>query len=117
MSSDKVNQNEIDDLVNKDIIELLDLKNLDEKKQNELREKILETVQSRVFTRIIQDIESLGKLSEYDQINDDNAIEKFFIDNNINLEEYFVEEVFLIKSQLKTSADLIDYGLIVKAGK
>lgn len=104
MTQIKISQKEINDLADKDILEIIGLGNLDEEKKQKLRGKILETVQNRVFKRIIELLEKKGKISEYENIVDDKSVEDFFRDNGINYEAIFLEEALFYKSQLKAAS-------------
>lgn len=109
MNTTKPSQKEIDDFVKKDVIDLLGLSELPEEKKIESRDKIIATIQNRVFRRITKELEKKGKLKEFKSTSDD-TVEKFFESNGIDTDKIFVEEALHVKAQLKASADMVDLG-------
>ena len=116
MDTTKPSQKEIDDFVKKDVLEILGLNNLPEEKKKELREKIVSTIQNRVFRRITTELEEKGKLKDFESASD-NTIEDFFKTNGIDTDKIFVEEALAFKAQLKASANMVDIGLKPKKDK
>jgi len=110
MNTTKPSQEEIDDFVKKDVLDILGLSNLPEDKKNELREKIVSTIQNRVFRRITKELEAKGKLKDFKSASDD-TIEDFFKTSGIDTDKIFVEEALAFKAQLKASANMVDLGL------
>lgn len=108
--TDDNDKNSIDDLLHGDIIDILGLSGLEETRKQELRDEIVITIQNRVFMRIMDELEKKNKIEEYDNLSDDLSVEKFFLENGIDTEKYFLEEVFAYKAQLQTTSKLIDIG-------
>lgn len=114
MTGSKMTQEDVDSLVSRDIIDVMGLSNLEEKKKQALRGKILETVQNRVFNRIVREIKKKNKVDEYEKLTEDTAVEKFFSDNNIDEEKIFLEEALYYKAQLATASKVADAGFALK---
>jgi len=108
------NQQQIDDLLEKDIIELLGLEHLEENQKKDLRAKIMKTVENRVILRLNEELKEKNLLEEFEKITDEAEIRKFLANHDINTDQMFLEEALLLKTQLKTSADYIDLGFQVK---
>lgn len=114
MASQKISQEDINSLVTRDIIDIVGLSHLDEKRKQELRGKILETVQNRVFNRIVKELKEKNKVEEYEKLEEDVAVENFFKNNGIDEEKIFLEEALYYKAQLATAAKVADAGISAK---
>jgi len=102
------------DVIEKDIIELLGLTNLPKEKQDEYRQKASETIYDRAFTRITKLLEEKGKLPEFEKVAQDEVkMKEFLFQNGIELEKLMTEETLIYKAQMKTVAEVLDTGISV----
>lgn len=107
-----ITQDEINDLINKDILDILGLSKIEEKKKDELREKIVATVENRVLRRITDELEKNNKFDDFEKlIAEDKSVDEFLSENGISPERIFAEEAISYKAKLKASSNLIDIGL------
>lgn len=92
----------LDDIIGKDIFELLGAKDMPPEKQAELYNAMLDTVRNRVITRIdgVLSDDEVVILKEILTNKDQIAFENFIKDKNIDLEQYFTQEALLYKMQL-----------------
>ncbi len=114
-----LNKELINDILDKDIIDLLDLKSLPPDKAEEFRQKALDIVNSRVFVRLTDILEQKKLISQFEVLDsaDDQEIENFLSQNGILLKQIVAEEAVMYKAQMKTITEIIDAGLIVKDPK
>ncbi len=103
-------QEEIEKFITSDVIDLMGLSGQPEEKKQELRQKIIQTIENRALARIIGLISDKKKLEELEKLEGEEAVTKFFADNNIPYEDIFTEEALMYKAQLKTAADMTDVG-------
>ena len=101
---------EIEKFISSDVIELMGLSNLPEDKKQEMREKIISTIENRALARIMGMIKDRNKLEELEELEGEEAMAKFFTENNIPYEDIFAEEAITYKAQLKNAADMADVG-------
>lgn len=91
-----------DDLLNKDILELMGVKDMPESKKQELYQKMLETVQNRVINRVgeqlsDEDVEAWNKVAE---TKDQGKMEEFLQSKSIDLGKMMMEESLVYKAEL-----------------
>ncbi|OGD63192.1 hypothetical protein A2215_01915 [Candidatus Berkelbacteria bacterium RIFOXYA2_FULL_43_10] len=110
-------QKEVNDLLEKDVFDLIGLGRISDKKKEDLRAKIVDTIQARIFRRIVKMIEEKGKLGEYDKLEKEEAVEDFLKKNGIDTNQIYVEEAMIYKAQLATAGNMIDAGFDVKVAK
>ena len=101
---------EIEKFISSDVIDLMGLSNLPEEKKQELREKIISTIENRALARIMGMIKERNKLEELEKLEGKEALAKFFTENHIPYEDIFSEEALAYKAQLKTAAEITDVG-------
>ena len=106
---------EIEKFISSDVIDLMGLSNLPEDKKQDLREKIISTIENRALARIIGMIFDKKKLEEMEKLEGEKALAKFFAENNIPYEDIFTKEALAYKAQLKTAAELTDVGFTPSA--
>ncbi len=94
-----------DDIVSKDLFELLDLEDMPEDQKNEIRAKVLETIRDRTLLRI-RDLLSDQEFDEYKKLleapegsDSDKAIDEFLAAKNVDVNQLTVEETILVKMQ------------------
>lgn len=98
-----------EDLIQKDVLELMGFTNLEQSKKDDLHKKIQTTIENRVAARI------LDMLSEEDQEKYDKIIEvgdseegfEFLISRDIDAAEYMAEEMILMKIELLFDAKMV----------
>lgn len=102
----------IKDVIEKDIIDLLELSNLPKEKQDEYRKIAADTIYDRAFTRITEELESLGAFDEFqEKANDEKLLKEFLSSHGIELEKVLLEETVAYKAQMKTISDLMKIGV------
>lgn len=102
-----------DDLLQKDIFELLKLTHLSDDEKNKLQQSWTKQIEDRVWDRIWDIVEKAGKKDDLRAALDkgDESFAKFLEENEINLDLMFQEEGMALRVQLVTAAELIDQGL------
>ncbi len=91
-----------DEIIKKDILELMGFTGLTEEKKKELRLKIEEAVNDRVTARIFDTL-SESDAQKYDELLGMEKFEdaaKFLSDNGINIEKLLIQETILMKLEL-----------------
>lgn len=91
-----------DDIVNKDIFELMGAKDMPEEKRRDLYTKILETIQNRVVTRIADNLNDkdtadwleIKKTADKKQMND------FLAARGIDINKLMTQETLMYKMEL-----------------
>jgi hypothetical protein len=112
MSSDTI----VSDIISKDIIDLLDLGNLPQEKQEEYRKLATQTVCNRAFSRLTDLLEEKGLLDEYQKVpEDDRSVREFLTKNEIDLDNLVAEEAVTYKAQMKTLNDVLNVGITLKS--
>lgn len=100
---------EIQDLLHKDILSLLGLEGIDEAKKKEFQDNATEAIENRVFARVMEILREKSKVEEYDKAPD---VDKFLEENKIDVDRLFIEEALFYKLQLQSYAKVVDDGLI-----
>lgn len=108
---------EIDKFISTDVVELMGLSDLSEEDKKNMREKIIRTIENRALVRIAAMLKEKGKTAELEGIEDEEAILKFFADNDIPYEDIFTEEAIAYKAELKSAADMASVGLKPKVAE
>lgn len=114
-----IDSQEISDIIDKDIIELLDLTSLPEEQKNDFRQKAVDTVNNRIFVRLTNLLDEKGIITQFEDINQNGEEEtkKFLEENGISLNQIAVEESAIYKAEMKVVADMVDAGFDVKSQK
>jgi len=94
-----------DDLVSKDLFELLGLEDMPEEQKNEIRAKTLEMIRDRTLLRV-RDLLSDEEfeqykvlLSEPESTESDKKIDEFLAGKHVDVNALTVEETILVKMQ------------------
>lgn len=98
-----------EDLIQKDVLELMGFTNLEQSKKDDLHKKIQTTIENRVAARI------LDMLSEEDQEKYDKIIEvgdseegfEFLISRDIDAAEFMAQEMILMKIELLFDSQMV----------
>jgi hypothetical protein len=96
-----------DDIIDKDILELMGAKDMTPEEKEETYKKMLETIQNRVFARIgdvikDEDVEEMRKAIEK---GDKTEYLTFLKSKGVNLEKIYAEEALIYKIEM---VDLIN---------
>ena len=89
-------------LVELDLLNNLGLDNLPEEKQEIIMAQVMESVLNRVLVRIIDALgdEKKNKFMELLEKGSDEQIREYFIDNDIDMDKFVIEESLLYKNEL-----------------
>ena len=90
------------ELVDKNIFELLGLKDASEDKKKEIMDNMMQTVQNRVLSRILDSL-SDEDLKEFDKLTAENKTEeinKFLNAKGVNLAQISAEEALNYKTEI-----------------
>lgn len=105
----KMTEEEIDELLSKDVIDLLGFADKSEEEKTALKDKIMLTVENRFWERIYQILKAKDLADKFKEAGDDeDKQEAVFKEAGIDPEGMFMEEALLIKVQLKTASDFLD---------
>jgi len=91
-----------EDILNKDILELMGAKNMPEEKKQELYQKMMETVQNRVIGKVADMLEgeNLEKFKELAQAQKKLELEEFLKSQGINLSKVMLQEALFYKTEM-----------------
>jgi len=94
-----------EDFINKDILDLIGAQNLREDEKGKLYNKMIDSIQARVLTRIYQQLSGEDKQEWDNLLKADNQpdIANFLQQKNIELEKIFTEEALSYKQELVQS--------------
>lgn len=102
MNDSLISDQELKDLLEKDILELIGAQNLPQEKKEELYKTMADTVQNRTIARIYDEL-SEADTKELDALLDQNAQEKvaeFLKGKNIDLTGLLMQEAMIYKSEM-----------------
>ena len=102
---------EIEDILNKDLVDLLGIEEMPEEEREKFRETAITTIENKGYARILKMLEKMGKVEEYKNATD---INKFFEENKINLDLIFAEETLLYKLKMRAYSKVINDGFLAK---
>ncbi len=92
-----------DDIVQKDILELLDLEGLPEKEKQAIYQKLYQTVENRAILRIDYLLKSDDDIAAWKSLlekGDRAAADAFLKTKNIDVQRILIEESAMLKAQL-----------------
>lgn len=97
----------IQDIVKKDLFDLLGLKNLPTEKKQAMLDQALATVQNRVLLRIAAKLNSKEKEELFAIVDkqDENKMGRYLSSKNINLASLLTEEALLYKQEMSYSTN------------
>ena len=100
--SDQDNINDVKEEVGKDIFEAIGAQDLPEDEKGKLLSQMLEIVQTRVLTRIIELLpeEEAQKLNEFAEKDDFDGAEAFIVEKVPNLEQIYKDEADKLRQEL-----------------
>lgn len=91
-----------EDIIKKDILDLMGASDMPEEKKKELYTKMLETIQNRVITKIFDQLtpENAEKLKQLIDKGNKSEIENFLKFQNIDLAKLMLEEALIYKTEM-----------------
>lgn len=91
-----------DDVINKDILELMGISDLPEEEKIELYNKILATVQNRVIARVADamDEATTQEWLEVKKTGDKAKMDQFMISKDIDINKLMLQESLIYKTEL-----------------
>jgi len=91
-----------EDILNKDILELMGVGNLPEEKKRKLYTKMLETIQNRTIARIFDQLspEDGEKLKQLLDSDNKTEIESFLKSKGVDIAKMMLEEAIIYKAEL-----------------
>ncbi len=97
------------ELLNQDLFKSLKLDSLTEEKKESLKQKMVDTIQGRIFAHIMdrltkEDQEQFKKLLD----TGDNKQTTDFIDSKVNIQDIVIQEVLLYKTEMIDNAQKIE---------
>lgn len=93
---------EIKDILDKDLLELMGAKDMPEDKKAELYEKMAKTVQDRAVARIDDQLDEQGR-AEFIKLIDEGdkvKVEEYLRSKNIDVAKLLIEEAIIYKTQM-----------------
>jgi len=102
----------MDDVLDKDILEILGVQDLPEDKKSDLYLKLAETLQNMVVARLVDKLnkEEFEELAALMEDKKQEEVKVFMTAHNIDLKAMFVEEAFIMKAQVAALIDGIKEG-------
>ncbi len=88
-----------DALINEDIFDLIGMKDASEDEKNEMRSKIMQTVENRVLAQLSDKL-SDEEMEEVVNLTDPEALTNYFEAKNIDIPQMFGREALLYKTEL-----------------
>jgi len=101
---------EADDLMSKDILELMGAKDMSGEQQAELYKKMMETIDTRV-TMKIEDLlsdEDVDKLFELTKERNADEVIEFLTQRNVDIKKIYLDEVVLYKAEMVELAKIMN---------
>jgi len=102
MNSKLFSDQEIQDIIDKDLLELMGAQNMPQKQKAELYLKMADTIQNRVIARIddaLSDLERQEWLKLLDE-GDNAKMEQFLKNKNLDPAKLLVEEALIYKTEI-----------------
>lgn len=95
---------DIKDILDKDLLELMGAKNMPEDKKAELYQKMAKTVQDRVVARIDDKLDDAGRDEFIKLIDEGDKVktEEYLRSKDIDTAKLLVEEAIIYKTQMMT---------------
>jgi hypothetical protein len=97
-----------EDVLTKDILELLGMQNLPENEKEELRKTMYETVQNRIAARVLDGLDK-EEAKHWQQLLMDNKLKEmndFLLLKGIDIDQIAAEETLFYKTQLAAQAEI-----------
>lgn len=90
------------DILDKDILELMGAENLPEEKKQQLYATMLDTIQNRVIARVADQLpeQDLAKWQQLAETGDDREIDQFLKDRGLDVAQLMLQEALIYKTEL-----------------
>jgi hypothetical protein len=91
-----------EDIINKDILDLMGARDMPEEKKKELYTKMLETIQNRVIARVADAIGD-GEMPEWERLakeGDKTKMEEFLKSKDIDIAKLYLQEALIYKTEM-----------------
>jgi transcriptional regulator of aromatic amino acid metabolism len=98
----KIDYQNPSDLIDKDIFELLGIKNAPEEKKKEILGNMMATIQNRVIARVLDSLKE-DEVKEFENLiasSDEAKIKEFLESRKINMTQIAAEESLLYKTEI-----------------
>ena len=98
-----------EDIIKKDVLELMGFSNLSEEKKSELHNKIKEAIENRVAARIFEALpeEERNKYSKIIEVGDAQEGYQFLISRDIDAAKWLAEETIMMKIELYQDGQMV----------
>ncbi len=107
--TDTTKQEINDAILNEDIIKILKLDHLPEEQQENLRQKMIDTIEQRVMARLMDSLNAEDQQKLNELLNQENTQEtQQFIESKMNIKEVAAQETLLYKMEMIDNAQKID---------
>lgn len=108
-TQDKMQAQVADELMNQDLMKLLKFDTMPAEKQEEIKQKMIDTILGRMIARIMDALSEEDKkgFEEILDKNDEKATEEFLKDK-VNIRDILVQETMLYKAEMIDNAQKID---------
>lgn len=95
------------DIIDKDILELVGGENMSLEQKDELYKKMMETIQTRVMTRVddLLTDEEAADVRVLLENDDREGFEQFMVEKNIDIKQLYSEEALFYKLELSQLAN------------
>lgn len=102
MAGNLISDQELKDLMDKDLLELIGAQNLSEEKKAELYQKMAETVQNRTIARVYDTLtEEEGKeLDALIDAGDYQKVDEYLKSKNMDITAMMVQEALIYKTEM-----------------
>ncbi|MCX6806519.1 MAG: hypothetical protein NT135_00090 [Candidatus Berkelbacteria bacterium] len=99
----------VDDVIKKDLLDLMELNHLPDAEKKELYEKAMETVQNRLLIVIASKLNEKDKEEFFKLIDKEDAkvVDDFLKSKGIDYQSLFTEEVLLYKMEMAKKAQMV----------
>lgn len=96
-----------EEFLDKDIFDLLNVKNISQEEKEKLLKKMLDNIQMRVIVRIDDMLDTSEKQAEFKKVLtlSEKEISEFFEKENIDIEALLVQEALIYKTELVSLAN------------
>lgn len=90
------------DIIEKDIFELLDLQNIPPEQREELATKLYNTIENRVILRLdtIMEAADIESWKKYLEAGDRKGADAYLISKEIDIQKILIEEAAILKAQV-----------------
>lgn len=111
--SNQASENSIlNDVINKDIIDLLGLTNVTPEKQEEYRKKATETIFNDAMSVVADLLVEQNLMDEFEKVGpSEEEKREFLLTHDIDFDQVLFNSAIAYKAKMKTVADMLDAGV------